>query len=76
MPAKKTEAITTKPSDTTAVDSYMATLQHPLKDVVEELRRLILATHSTVGEEIAWNAPAFFYTGEMPPSNLRNTNAT
>lgn len=68
MPAKKTEiTATTKPSDTAAVDAYMAALDHPMKAIAEELRQLILATHKTVGEEIYWNAPCFYYTGEMQP---------
>src|SRR5687768_6720877 len=54
-------------SDTTAVDKYMAKLKHPLKDVTEELRRIILGADKDLGEEIAWNAPAFFYTGKMKP---------
>ncbi len=54
-------------SDTTAVDKYMAKLKHPLKDVTEELRQIILSADKNLGEEIAWNAPAFFYTGKMKP---------
>ena len=59
----------TKPSEPDEVNEYMKKLSHPLADVVEALRQIILATNSETGEEIKWNAPAFFYTGEMKPFN-------
>ena len=65
---KKTEPLT-KPSEPEKVDSYMQKVKHPLADVVEALRRIILATDSEIGEEIKWNAPTFFYSGEMKPSD-------
>lgn len=49
------------------VTEYIAGLDHPLKDVVEQLRQAILATDPEIGEHIKWNSPAFYYTGEMPP---------
>ena len=60
---------TTKPSEPDKVDAYMRKLKHPLADVVETLRRVILSTDKEIGEEIKWNAPTFFYAGEMPPSD-------
>ena len=47
----------------------MKRLKHPLYDVVEALRQIILKADSAIGEEVKWNAPAFFYTGEMEPFN-------
>jgi hypothetical protein len=47
----------------------MKSLKHPLSEVVEALRQIILKTDPEIGEEIKWNAPAFFYTGEMKPFN-------
>ena len=66
MPNKTT---TTKPSEPDKVDAYMKSLNHPLSDVVEALRQIILKTDLEIGEEIKWNAPTFFYTGEMKPFN-------
>jgi len=66
MPA---ETKTTKPSEPEAVDAYMKKLKHPLAELAESLRQTILSVHSTIGEEIKWNAPAFFYTGPMEPFN-------
>jgi len=59
----------TKPSEPDEVNRYMKSLKHPLSEVVEALRQIILKTDSEIGEEIKWNAPTFFYTGEMRPSN-------
>ena len=59
----------TKPSEPDKVDAYMQTLQHPLVEVVAALRRIILGTDREIGEEIKWNAPTFFYAGEMAPSD-------
>ena len=56
-----------KPSDSAAVDAYMQALAHPLAKLAAEVRRTILAADPSVGEEIKWNAPAFFYTGAMVP---------
>jgi len=55
----------TKPTETEKVDAYMASFEHPLKDVLAELRSIILGADKGIGEEIKWNAPTFFYTGPM-----------
>ncbi|HLP56145.1 MAG TPA: DUF1801 domain-containing protein [Fluviicola sp.] len=47
------------------ITAYFAQLDHPLKNVAERLRDLLLASHSSVGEQIKWNSPAFYYTGEL-----------
>lgn len=59
----------TKTSEPEKVTAFMKQLDHPLKKVAEALRKLILKTDKLIGEEIAWNAPAFFYTGAMKPFN-------
>jgi hypothetical protein len=66
MPGVK-EPISTKASKPEEVDAYMMKLRHPLKDVTESLRRIILAADKSIGEDIYWNAPSFFYTGKMKP---------
>jgi hypothetical protein len=60
---------TTKSSEPDKVDAYIKDLTHPLADVVVALRKIILATDPEIGEEIKWNAPAFFFTGAMKPSD-------
>ena len=60
---------TTKPSEPEKVDAFIKRLKHPLKDVVVSLRKIILEADSEIGEEIKWNAPTYFYTGEMEQSD-------
>ena len=67
MKAKDIKSI--KPSEPDKVNDYMKKLKHPLAAVVEALRRIIVSTDSEIGEEIKWNAPTFFYAGEMGPFN-------
>ncbi|MGZ3836783.1 MAG: DUF1801 domain-containing protein [Mucilaginibacter sp.] len=63
------QELETKPSEPEKVDAYIQKMKHPLKDVVEELRLLILETDNDIGEEVKWNAPTFFYSGPMCPFN-------
>ena len=65
----KTETANTKPSESDKVDAYMKSLKHPLSEVVEALRQIIFKTDPSIGEEIKWNAPTFFYTGPIRPFN-------
>jgi hypothetical protein len=66
---KEKQALLTKPSEPDKVDAYMKKLKHPLAEVVAALRKIILSTDDEIGEEIKWNAPTFFYAGEMAPSD-------
>jgi hypothetical protein len=61
----KKQSLSTKKSEPEQVDAYVGAMKHPLKGVVEELRAIILNADSAIGEEVKWNAPAFFYTGTM-----------
>ena len=58
---------TTKPSEPEAVDAFLKRLRHPLLDLAKALRRTILAASPAIGDEIKWNAPAFFFKGPMQP---------
>jgi len=66
---KTQQAALTKSSEPGKVDAYMQGLTHPLAKVVEALRKIILSSDREIGEEIKWNAPTYFYTGEMKPFN-------
>lgn len=48
-----------------SVEDYIDQVKHPLKDVMQALRKIILSTDKIIGEQIKWNSPAFFYSGEM-----------
>ncbi|HEX5594812.1 MAG TPA: DUF1801 domain-containing protein [Micromonosporaceae bacterium] len=52
------------PNKSVDVDDYMATLDHPLKAGVEQLRSAILASDPGISEHVKWNAPSFRYDGE------------
>ena len=54
-------------TETEQVTEYITNLDHPLKDVIEEVRQVILAADTEIGEHVKWNSPAFYYTGEMAP---------
>lgn len=63
---RRTEnALYTGTSRPETVDAYMARVKHPLRDVAAELRRIILRADKRIGEGIFWNAPCFYYTGEL-----------
>ncbi len=64
---KKENALFAGTSEPETVDAYMKTLKHPLRDVAEQLRSLILKVDKAIGEGIFWNAPTFYYTGAMKP---------
>ena len=66
---KATKNNTIKPSEPDKVDEYMKNCKHPLVKVVEALRQIILSNDKEIGEEVKWNAPTFFYSGEMKPSD-------
>lgn len=57
----------TRASDPAAVDAYLRKLKHPLAGLAAAVRAAILAADARIGEEIKWNAPAFFYMGPMAP---------
>lgn len=65
--AKPGNALFTGVSEPETVDAYMKTLKHPLKPVAEQLRKVILGADKSIGEGIYWNAPCFYFTGEMKP---------
>lgn len=61
----------------TCVQTFMDTLEHPLKDSVQDLRALILSLDPRISEEIKWNAPSFqiedhFATFKLhPPGSIQ-----
>lgn len=58
---------TLKPNDTEQVTAYIQKLDKKLAGAVEYARQLILSTDREIGEQIKWNSPSFYYTGEMKP---------
>jgi len=52
-------------SDSELVTELIQKLEPDFSTLVEQLRKLILKTDKEIGEQIKWNSPAFYYTGEM-----------
>ncbi len=65
--APRTADRPTKPSDPAAVEAWFKALRHPLAGLAAQVRAAILGADARIGEEIKWNAPAFFYKGPMAP---------
>lgn len=65
--ARKENALFDGVSQPEKVDAFMKSLDHPLRNVAVELRKIILSSDKSIGEGIVWNAPCFYYTGAMKP---------
>lgn len=64
--------MTVKKNRTEDVDAYMAKSDHPMKDVVEEIRKIIKGVDPGITEEVKWNAPSFSYHDYIATFNLRD----
>jgi hypothetical protein len=49
------------------VTEHIKKLPIEISSTVEYIRQFILNTDSSIGEQIKWNNPSFYYTGEMKP---------
>ena len=47
------------------VDTWFERYDNPLKDLVQAVRDVILATDERLSEEIKWQAPTFVYKGNI-----------
>jgi len=47
------------------VDAWMAAYDNPMKEVVQRIRHIILATDDRITECIKWQAPTFVYEGNL-----------
>jgi hypothetical protein len=65
--AKKETNLTLGISEPQKVNNFMNDLEHPLLDLTHYLRALILNIDKSIGEGIYWNAPTFYFTGQMNP---------
>lgn len=53
-----------KKTGTELVDEFFSALEHPQRDVLVELRELILKADGEITEHIKWNGPSFCFGGE------------
>ena len=56
-----------KLSDKDQVTAHIKKLDPSISRTVEAIRQIILSTDKEIGEQIKWNNPSFYYTGEMKP---------
>ena len=60
------------------VKSYLDELDHPLKDAILEMRKIVLSADKSITEHIKWNAPSFCVDGDdritmklFPPKEIQ-----
>ncbi|MDQ3110193.1 MAG: DUF1801 domain-containing protein [Bacteroidota bacterium] len=57
----------TKKNDSELVTELIEKHDAGYAKLLEAIRQVILKTDKQIGEQIKWNSPAFYYTGEMKP---------
>ncbi|WP_242926168.1 DUF1801 domain-containing protein [Pontibacter vulgaris] len=62
----------------TGVNEFLSELEHPLKDLILEVRSTIIKSNPNLKEHIKWNAPSYAINGEdritmklFPPKNIQ-----
>jgi len=53
--------------DPKSVSEYIQKLEPEFSRLIETIRQVILSTDKKIAEQIKWNSPSFFYSGEMKP---------
>ncbi len=54
-------------SNTEQVTAHIQKLDAAIIPAIEEIRQIVLSADPEIGEQIKWNSPCFYYTGEMKP---------
>jgi len=68
---KKVPVKTAKLSDSEQVSEHIKKLDPATGDTVEAIRQIILKTDKEIAEQIKWNNPSFYYSGEMKPFDAK-----
>jgi hypothetical protein len=55
------------------VDAWMTAYDNPMKDVVQRVREIVLATDDRITECIKWSYPTFVYGGPLATFFSRST---
>lgn len=53
------------PAPNPEVEAWLERYDNPMKEVVLEVRRVILAADARIGETIKWSTPTFLYRGNL-----------
>ena len=59
------------PDGTKNVENFLSALDHPLKQEILALRKIILNLDPSIGEDIKWNVPSFFIKEFFATFHLR-----
>ena len=54
-------------SDSGKVTEHIQKLDTSIAETVELVRQIILSTDKEIAEQIKWNSPSFYFSGEMKP---------
>ena len=57
-----------------SVEAFLASLDHPSKDVIVALREIVLAADPSISEGIKWKVPSFRTSEYFATMNLRITD--
>jgi hypothetical protein len=71
VPSKLTSARGNARTNASAVDQFHSRLEHPHKDAIEALRRIVRNADVTIAEGIKWNVPSFRTTEYFATTHLR-----
>lgn len=56
-----------KPSAQIQINAYLTKLAPDLQETIAKIRDLMLGLSPNIAEQIKWNSPSFYYTGQMQP---------
>ena len=54
------------------VDEWFTTYDNPMKDVVQRVREVVMATDDRIDEVIKWKSPTFTFNGNIASFNPRS----
>ena len=56
-------------TETEQVSELIGKHEPAIQEILEVLRKTILGVDKEIAEQVKWNSPCFYYTGEMKPFN-------
>lgn len=71
MSSKGSDVKSTKRAAPESVETFLSSLDHPSKQEILTLRRIILAADPAIAESIKWKAPSFYTSEHFATMNLR-----
>ncbi len=60
-------AKSSKSSEQAKINALIRSHEPATAATIEYLRQVILGTDKSIGEQVKWNSPSFYYTGDMKP---------